>query len=185
MQRVGGVPVWHVAGNHGLEPWGAEAKYHLKVRRWVAVLERRLAGQPGIEIENKTYSITIHYRRAPGVRQAKAAIARAVHDLRDARAIGGKRAVSLVPRGAPHKGAALERVRRLLACDTAVYVGDDDTDEDAFGAAGPQRLLAIRVGRRSTSTAPYFLSTQQEVDVLLQTLLELRPVRSQAARPTR
>jgi hypothetical protein len=55
-------------------------------------------------------------------------------------------------------------VRRLLACDTAIYVGDDDTDEDAFGSAGSHRLLAIRVGRRA-------------VDELLRLLLEFRPLR--------
>jgi trehalose 6-phosphate phosphatase len=185
MQRVGGVPVWHVSGNHGLEPWGEEARYHAKVRQWAAVLERRLGASQGIEIEDKTYSLTIHYRRARSVRQATTAIAHAIRDLRGARVIGGKRAISLVPRGAPHKGAALERVRRLLDCETAVYVGDDDTDEDAFGAAGPQRLLAIRVGRRSTSLARYFVSTQLEVDALLETLLDLRPVRGEPARHSR
>jgi trehalose 6-phosphate phosphatase len=185
IRRVGGVPIWHVAGNHGVEPWAEEARYHVKVGRWAAALERRLAGQPGIDIEDKTFSLTIHYRRARSVPRAKAAIARAIRGLRGVRVIGGKRAISLIPSGAPHKGAALERVRRLLVCDTAVYVGDDDTDEDAFAAAGPQRLLAIRIGRRSTSIARYCLSTQQEIDALLQALLDLRPVRGGPPRTKR
>src|SRR5918999_5267560 len=81
IRRVGGVPIWHVSGNHGLEPWGQEARYHAKVRRWAAILERRLGGQQGIEIEDKTYTLTIHYRRARSVRQATAAIARAIRGL--------------------------------------------------------------------------------------------------------
>src|SRR5688572_28246449 len=27
LSRVGGVPVWHVSGNHGLEPWAQNAEY--------------------------------------------------------------------------------------------------------------------------------------------------------------
>jgi trehalose-6-phosphatase len=41
---------------------------------------------------------------------------------------------------------ALERARRLLACDSAIYVGDDETDENAFEAAASSRLLSIRIG---------------------------------------
>jgi hypothetical protein len=31
----------------------------------------------------------------------------------------------------------------MLACDTALYVGDDDTDEAAFASAPPGQLLGI------------------------------------------
>lgn len=89
-----------------------------------------------------------------------------------------KRLIDLVPRNAPHKGMALERARRLLACDCAVYVGDDDTDEDAFRVAPPERLLSIRIGATRTSGARYYLKTQYEIDSLVRTLLRLRPSRS-------
>ncbi|MGH2398946.1 MAG: trehalose-phosphatase, partial [bacterium] len=79
---------------------------------------------------------------------------------------------------APHKGIALERTRQLLVCDSAIYVGDDETDEDAFGAAGPERLLSIRVGATRMSSARYYLKTQHEIDSLLSVLVRLRPTRS-------
>ena len=101
----------------------------------------------------------------------------AVGGLRGARSIGGKHAISLVPRGAPTKGAALERARRLLGCDTAIYVGDDETDEDAFTAGRADRLLAIRVGMRQGSAARYRLRNQAEIDDLLAALLACRPLR--------
>ena len=91
--------------------------------------------------------------------------------------MGGNQAVNIVARGAPHKGIALERVRNLLACDTIIYVGDDDTDEDAFRAATPDRLLAIRIGAKRRSRARHWLKSQAEVDAFLQTLLSLRPTR--------
>jgi trehalose 6-phosphate phosphatase len=92
--------------------------------------------------------------------------------------MGGKLVVNLVPRGAPHKGMALERLRESLHCDTALYVGDDQTDEDVFALDDPGRLLTIRVGEKTTSRASFFLRDQACIDVLLERLLSLR----QAAR---
>ena len=89
--------------------------------------------------------------------------------------IGGTEAFNLVPRGAPHKGEALERARRLLACDKAIYVGDDETDEDAFAAARSDRLLSVRIGNVRRSRATYRLKDQRQIDRFLRTLLALRP----------
>ncbi len=178
LKRIGALPVFHVAGNHGLEPWGQSAAYASLVHDWVHQLAARLGGYDGLVIEDKTYSVAVHYRRAPSQRRAAAAIARAVRGLRGARTIGGRQTVNLVPRGAPHKGTALERARRLLACDTAIYVGDDDTDEDAFGSDRPDRLLAVRVGVRRQSRARYSLRNQAEIDDFLLTLLACRPRRN-------
>jgi trehalose 6-phosphate phosphatase len=177
---VGSVPVWHLAGNHGVEPWAASAKYASKVQGWVAELERTIPRGQGIVIEDKTYSVTLHYRHARNKARALAAINAAVRRVRGARILGGKAAVSLIPRGAPNKGVALERARRLLVCDSAMYVGDDDTDEDAF-AQESDRLLGIRVGLAPDSHARYGLKNQKEVDDLLKALLALRPLRREAA----
>jgi trehalose 6-phosphate phosphatase len=174
---VDGVPVWHLSGNHGLEPWGEDAAYPAQVKSWVRQLEQRLAGHHGVVVENKAYSLTIHYRHARPKRAALRAVDRAVRTLRGARTIPGKEAISVVPRGAVDKGDALERARRLLHCDRAIYVGDDDTDEDAFDPARPERLLGIRVGLRHRSRARYHLKNQGEIDRLLETLIALRPIR--------
>lgn len=174
---VGSVPVWHLSGNHGLEPWGQNTTYPAQVREWVRHLKRRLAPYSGVVIEDKTYSVTVHYRQASDQRRARRAITRAVESLRGARSLGGKHALNLVPQDAPHKGIALERARRLLACDAAIYVGDDDTDEDAFNAARPERLLGIRIGARRYSRARYILRNQEEIDRVLEILIACRPLR--------
>ena len=82
--------------------------------------------------------------------------------------------VNLLPEGAPTKGTALERARRLLVCDLALYVGDDETDEDVFGVSGPERLLSVRVGSAPQSRALYCLKHQGEIDGLLRRLVTLR-----------
>jgi len=176
-RRIERVPLWHVAGNHGAEPWGASKAHASRVRGWIPPLKRRLAAHEGVVIEDKTYSVTVHYRHARRKRLAIRAIVDAARRLRGSRVMGGIQAVNVVPRGAPHKGIALERVRSLLACDTIIYVGDDDTDEDAFRAATPDRLLAVRIGAKRRSRARHWLKSQAEVDAFLQTLLSLRPLR--------
>ena len=177
LKRVGSVPVWQVSGNHGLEPWAQNPAYPTQVQDWVRRLRRDLASHPGVVVEDKTYSVTVHYRRARYRQRALAAIKHATKSLHNARLLGGKDAVSLIPHGAPNKGVALERARRLLACDTAIYVGDDETDEDAFSARHAEGLLGIRIGLRGSSSAHYGLRTQEEMDDLLQLLLDLRPLR--------
>ena len=82
--------------------------------------------------------------------------------------------MSLLPQDGAHKGIALQNARRLFACDLAVYVGDDNTDEDAFGSAAADRLLSIRVGPAPGSRATYRLRRQVEIDDLLRAFLELR-----------
>ena len=176
--RVGSVPVWHVSGNHGLEPWGEDASYAARVRDWVRHLHKKLALLEGVVVEDKTYSVTVHYRCAKQKRRAMRAVTAAVRALRGARVIGGNEAVNVVPRGAPHKGEALERARRLLACEKAIYVGDDDTDEDAFAAARPDRLLSVRIGSTRRSRARYRLKDQRQIDRFLRALLTLRPRRA-------
>lgn len=174
MGRLRGIPLVHVSGNHGLEPWAEKAWYASQVRDWVACLGRHLAGHDGVIVEDKIYSASVHYRMSPHKRLALHAIDEAVSSLHGVRRISGKEVVNLVPRGAPGKGAALERARRLMVCDTALYVGDDDTDEEAFASGTAARLLSVRVGPVRRSRATYLLEDQDHIDRLLQRLLALR-----------
>lgn len=79
--------------------------------------------------------------------------------------------LNVVPAEAPDKGAALLRAREQLRCRRALYVGDDDTDEDVFALRLPE-VLGIRVGERRSSQARYALRSQLEIDALLALLAE-------------
>jgi trehalose 6-phosphate phosphatase len=175
IRRLRDIPVVHVSGNHGLEPWAEDVRYVRQVREWAENLAPRLASCQGVVIENKMYSISIHYRAARNKRRALRAIDAAVQDLRGTRRIGGKLVVNLVPAGAPGKGVALDRACRLLVCDAALYIGDDDTDEDVFGTARPAQLLSVRVGPAERTGASYLLKHQSQIDTLLRQLVALRP----------
>jgi trehalose 6-phosphate phosphatase len=174
-QRLDGVPVWYLFGNHGLEPAPpGTVSVPTPARQWAEQLRRALPDDPGIMIEDKRYSLTIHYRNAADKRRAVEAIDRVVAELPDARALGGAEAVSLLPRGGADKGVALRQACRWFACDSAIYVGDDGTDEDAFSSTFPERLLTVRVGAAENTRARYHLGSQAEIDSLLQVLVDLR-----------
>ena len=172
-QRLAGVPVRLVFGNFGGES-SARGGRPAHIRHWVAHLGERLSRHAGLVVEDKRYSVTIHYRHARHKRRALAEIYDAARTIPGARILGGVHAVTLLPNAAPDKGVALQRARRLLRCGTAIYVGDDATDEDAFGSGRSDRLLSIRIGRSRTTRARYRLERQIDIDRFLRALLALR-----------
>jgi trehalose 6-phosphate phosphatase len=182
LRRLRGVGVIEAIGNHGLEPSKYAGPLMGKVRRWLPVLEAGLRGLKGVVIEDKVFSLAVHYRLSREKRKAREAIREAAASLSDVRTIGGKMVVNLVPEGAPHKGMALRGARARFQCDTAIYVGDDDTDEDVFGLDEPGRLLGIRVEKSEDSRAEYFIEGQAEMDDLLEVLRSCR--RSTGKEPT-
>lgn len=176
--RLESVPVRGVVGNHGVEPWGTSRELGDEVRRWHPLLEQKLSGMAGVAIEDKSFSVSVHYRRARDKEGARARILEAAAALGDVRVIGGLQVVNILPRGAPHKGTALVGERDRLGCDSAIYVGDDDTDEDVFTLETPGRLLGIRVGPSKDSAAKYSIASQADVDELLRVLVGLRREKS-------
>jgi trehalose 6-phosphate phosphatase len=168
------VKVREVIGNHGAEPWQDCTRLSREVKAWRPVLERNLAHIPGVVIEDKSLSVSVHYRLSRAKKKALATIRQTVSLLGDVRLIPGKQVVNIVPKGAHHKGIALQEARLRYGCDTAIFVGDDETDEDAFAIDQPARLLTIRVGAKRTSSADYYLRTQNEIDQLLRLLLAYR-----------
>ena len=108
-----------------------------EIERWRPLLEKQLSSLRGVSIEDKVFSIAVHYRQSREKKKARAAIVEAAAALNNARVIGGTLVVNILPKGAPHKGMALERERERLGCDTAIYVGDDETDEDVFALQQP------------------------------------------------
>jgi trehalose-phosphatase len=183
IRRLGDVRVWHAFGNHGVERWSRAGQVAPRIHEFARRLRRRLRAYSGVLVEDKTFTITVHYRHACNKALARQAIRRVVRDLPDLRPISGKQAVNLIPQGGWNKGIALQFVRRVLACDRAIYVGDDGTDEDAFASGASGQLLSIRVGASRTSRARYCLRSQAEIDRFLEALLDLRaPDKSRQAR---
>jgi trehalose 6-phosphate phosphatase len=176
MRFLEGVAVIEVIGSHGLETaGGAAARFVGRVGRWRERLAERLRPLRGVAIEDKRYSLAVHYRHAADPAASQAEIESAAAGLEGARLLGGKAVLNLVPSEAPHKGAALLAACQRLGCPRAVFVGDDETDEDVFTLGRPQQVFTVRIGEHQASAARYFLRDQAEIDRLLETLLGRPP----------
>jgi trehalose 6-phosphate phosphatase len=175
----------YLVGNHGLEglesrePALSEAT--LACVSWKGKLERTLLSQrawPGLEIEDKRYSLALHYRRCRSKKGAKRAILESVSSLSPSpRIILGKCVVNILPPGAPHKGMAMLELMLASGIQSGFYVGDDDTDEDVF-ALPESRILTVRVGQKRSSQAQYFIRDQSEINRLLAQLIRFHQPRS-------
>jgi trehalose 6-phosphate phosphatase len=178
-RRFRGVGVASVVGNHGIESWHKAGRSGAEVHGWLPAIAAAAAPIKGVVVEDKTFSVAVHYRASREKKKARAAILRAAASVAGIRVIPGKQVINILPLDAPHKGIALERERHRLRCDTAVYVGDDTTDEDVFALDQPGRLLCIRVGANCSSAATYKLANQEAVDAFLSTLVACRRAASQ------
>lgn len=169
--KLGEVAGVRVIGNHGAETEAAREP-HGHVEWWKTCLELAIGKLQGVWLEDKGFSLAVHYRQSPKQAEARKRILAAARELKHVRVFGGKQVVNLVADKAPHKGDALAIERERLGCNWVLYVGDDDNDEDAFALRG--NLVSVRIGRKQRSQARYYLRTQAEVDRLLDRLIVLR-----------
>src|SRR2546423_9965738 len=168
----------YLVGNHGLEGvpgWnGHTEQYEELCRTWRAQLASRLRQahvDPGVWVEDKRYSLSVHYRAAQHRVHAERQIEDLLAELRPLpRLFGGKCVYNVVPHDAPDKGSAVLQLLRVSGCESAIYVGDDQTDEDVFRLSAPN-VLSVRIGHTSHTSAAFFLDNRSEVGVLLDELI--------------
>jgi trehalose 6-phosphate phosphatase len=173
--RLGVAPTY-VVGNHGAEglPGGSPdlEAHRAVVARWLVQWQASGADGPGIVVEPKAYSLSIHYRHAPDHDAAMQTIQHAFKSFDPApRVIGGKCVFNLLPEGAPDKGSAIVALVATHHCETAFFIGDDLTDEVAFVSA-PASWLTVRVGDVADSAARFFIDNQSAMDRCLALVLE-------------
>jgi trehalose-phosphatase len=165
MRRYLDVPGIYYIGVHGLQIQFPSGVTQLSERAAVVrsilpaikcQIESALADRPGILIEDKEIALACHYRLASRgdaaiARRTVATVARS-YQGHGVLVTHGHEVVEIRPAFA-NKGTA---VCQLLAAHgrsaSAVYIGDDQTDEDAFTLL-PEGSITIRVGLASTPTA--------------------------------
>jgi trehalose 6-phosphate phosphatase len=144
-----------VIGNHGLE-WlepGAEAPQDDgrlgSLRSAVAAVLERMPRLPGVEVEDKGLSATVHYRQAPDPEAARARLLTALPNLGD---LGdgpleireGRRSLELRPVGHGDKGTALRALVERFTLRGLLVAGDDVTDLDMFRVARQLQADGLR-----------------------------------------
>ena len=159
-RRVAGVPGLLIAGNHGtewLEPDADEAASPPEeplLRDHLGEVLAAVPDLPGVMVEHKGVSASIHYRNAPDPDAARSAILGALGDLgkRGLRIGHGRMIVELRPVGLGDKGSAVHVIVERFGLRGVVVMGDDITDVDMFHAvdelraAGRIRGAIIGVG---------------------------------------
>ncbi len=127
----------------------------------------------GVSIENKSYSIALHYRKSRNKKKSRVDLFNQIQTLTPPpRVILGKCVMNLVPAGAPHKGVALLELMLSLNLKCAFYIGDDDTDEDVFSLPD-SRIISVRVGRKKTSQAQFYINRQAKINKVLRKLIAM------------
>ena len=177
--RIEGIST-HLIGNHGLEGLHMSERVmhqaHECCRAWLKMVskdEQNLT-RVGVIVEDKTYSLTFHYRQACSPQLAREAIFHTVSMLTPSpRLVLGKAVVNAIPSGNLHKGSAMLELMHQLKSSGALYVGDDDTDEDVFSLPD-ERIVTVRIGKKAATAAQWYLARQSQIGLLLEYLVLAR-----------
>jgi trehalose 6-phosphate phosphatase len=175
--RLGFEPRFAI-GNHGAEDdtsalpaVAREALDHLRAR--IAAAAAVLAAA-GVTVEDKQYSLALHYRLAADAAVARVAIEALLVGLpAGLDSFGGKCVVNVVARGLPDKGEALAAIVRRAGAAAACFVGDDVNDEAVFRRARPPSLTIRIGGDDPTSHAMFFLDDAAELVLVLRRMQAL------------
>ncbi len=156
-QRIGVPGLWY-AGSHGFELVSPDGAHHQNeaglqavdlLQSAVAALHERLDGIDGVLIEDKRFSVAVHYRNVDDDRVDEVIATVRIIGQRDGlRVTGGRKVVELRPDVDWDKGRTVNWI--LAQIDGAdlqlpIYLGDDLTDEDAFDAIRQKGVgIAVR-----------------------------------------
>jgi trehalose 6-phosphate phosphatase len=178
----------YIVGNHGIEGTPSTKTDTASYPSLCADWENQLSGymqslnffDAGVSVENKQYSITIHFRSASNKEYSRQVILDAIdHLIPSPRVMTGKESFNLLPKDAANKGDALLHLMTTHRFLSAIYVGDDVTDEDVFNLR-QDNVLTIKVGFDAASAADFYLTDWTDISRLLDDLIEkLRAMRMQ------
>ena len=176
-RRVNLDGVWY-AGSHGyflLDPKGRRyslltKRHRTNIQSVLRSIRPALCSIPGIQIEPKDATISVHYRRAKpsAVRSARVVVQQAVKSNPGLKLMHGKKIWEILPAARVNKWTAARFIlqkqfssRRDLLL---FYLGDDTTDEAVFRK---MKGISVVIGRKKATAAHYFLRSHSEVKQFL------------------
>jgi trehalose-phosphatase len=141
-RRLVGVEGIEFVGNHGLE---LDPRAH-ELAGEIA----RFRDAVGLPVEDKTLSLSYHYREAQDERAAQEALEEVAERARaeglDAR--WGRKVLEIRPHVRADKGTAVRTLLERSGARLGLYAGDDTTDLDAFAGlrgAGLEQAVCVAV----------------------------------------
>lgn len=183
LQKRIDIPGLVLAGNHGLEISGpgllfvepTAARQAEAMKELATDLTARLQALPGVMVENKGLTVSVHCRQAEAAiaeearRTIHATLATKDHPFQLS---AGDRSFEIRPRVDWNKGSAVTWIREHAARPGAlvIYLGDDVSDEDAFAAL--RDSITVQVGGRAETAAQYSVKGPDEVLTFLEWLIQ-------------
>lgn len=177
----------YYAGNHGLEIAAGTRRFvHPVALRAKSLLgeiagrlKRAIRGVRGASINDKVLTLSVHYRRVRRG-QSKLVRERCMEVLTpflvssSLKVTHGKKVLEVRPNVEWNKGDAVGWMMGKFGKRPpfALYVGDDRTDEDAFRLL-KKNGLTIRVGRKVSSHAQFYVERTRDVLEILRRVYEL------------
>lgn len=153
-----------IIGNHGIE--GTHSESDLKMMEELVIKWKQKLNflPPEVMIEDKKYSLSLHYR------SDISPFLPAIRELPGASFVDGKFVINIVPGSGINKGQAMNFLMNKYQFHFGFYIGDDKTDENVF-AYKNSRLITVKVGQDDQSLAKYYLKSQNEIEILLNSLV--------------
>ncbi len=159
----------HYFGLHGAESERGSTRISpttlAAVRAAKRAARRTLQAWPGVWVEDKALTFSIHYRQAKPAARNAASVALATLLARWGDAIhvlNGNRVWEILPIEVAGKSSTVLRILKDLPPGTpAIYMGDDGTDEPAFKILEDQ--ITVRVGDHRATRARYYVRNPSDV----------------------
>ncbi len=129
----------HYVGVHGMEWMEEEPRIDPEVLPHLPLLDRAreelaaaLPDLPGVSLEDKLVSVTLHFREAPDEENEALRLAEGLAVKLGLKAKRGRKSVEVRPPVDIDKGVVFIRLAGGWRLKRALYAGDDLTDVDAF-----------------------------------------------------
>lgn len=179
-------------GNHGFEIEGADVDFGsfpfarfretLEYLKWE--ITKELIFFKDAFVEDKGPGLSVHYRMLNSKDESifkifLETITKEFISRNEIRIVEGKKVFEIRPPIGWDKGKAVLWLLKIYEDAmsnqkaVAVYIGDDQTDEDAFKVLN-KIAITIHVGNSQSTAAEYFLGSPQEVTKFLEYLVDLK-----------
>lgn len=185
VQNLIGIENIFYAGNHGFDISGPgfsllypQAQEIMPLMAQIAQkLSKEIGFFEGILIEDKKFSVGVHYRlvKKENILKVQEAVEKITENNSSLRLMRGKKVLEILPAVDWNKGKAvcwlMQALKISWSSNSVIYIGDDTTDEDAFRAVRTRGTGILVAEKPRISAADFVLKSPQEVEGLFEKII--------------
>ncbi|MBP7088072.1 MAG: trehalose-phosphatase [Candidatus Omnitrophica bacterium] len=143
----------------------------------VQKLSKEIGSFEGILVEDKKFSVGVHYRLAKKeiIPKVKEAVEKITENNPSVHLMRGKKVLEILPAVDWNKGKAvcwlLQALGAFWSSNSVIYIGDDTTDEDAFRVVRTRGTGILVAEKSRISAADFILKSPKEVEDLFEKII--------------